>query len=94
LAADFADPEERRRRRIERREARRRSWDTTIPSPCIAVCTVDRDSNQCIGCRRTVDEIRDWMIMTAQEKLRVLAAIEARKAADCQTEPGGDRSGQ
>tara|TARA_B100000745_G_scaffold128158_1_gene83542 strand:- start:20 stop:205 length:186 start_codon:yes stop_codon:yes gene_type:complete len=31
-----------------------------IDSPCIDICTIDRDSGECIGCGRTVEEVRNW----------------------------------
>ena len=68
---------ERKRRRG--RAARRRVFDTSVPSPCISVCQVDDATGQCIGCYRTIDEIRDWPIMTAEEKTDVLGRIAARK---------------
>ncbi|MFD1380170.1 DUF1289 domain-containing protein [Fodinicurvata halophila] len=40
---------------------------------------MDSSNRQCIGCLRTIDEIRDWAILTADEKRAVLAAIEERK---------------
>lgn len=75
------DRDDRRARRTERRRrARERRFDTSVPSPCIQVCQVD-ETDTCIGCLRHVDEIRDWPIMTAEEKRDTLARIEARKAA-------------
>lgn len=71
------DRAERRRRRLE---ARRRLYDTSIPSPCISVCQIGPD-DRCIGCYRSIDEIRDWPIMTAEEKTATLARIAARKSA-------------
>ncbi len=75
---------EERRSRRERRRARARAgrFDTTIPSPCISVCQIDDATDCCIGCRRSIDEIRDWPIMTAEEKTAVLEQVAARKAAD------------
>jgi predicted Fe-S protein YdhL (DUF1289 family) len=77
------DPEsgdEDREARPQRRRARpQRVFDTSVPSPCIAVCQVDPGSDLCIGCRRHIDEIRDWPIMTAEQKLAVLAALAARR---------------
>ncbi len=74
---------EERRSRRERRRARARAgrFDTTIPSPCISVCQIDDATDCCIGCRRSIDEIRDWPIMTAGEKTAALARIAASKAA-------------
>ena len=75
-----ADDEPRDQRRAERRRrARERTFDTIVASPCIAICQLGTD-DLCIGCLRSMDEIRDWPIMTAEEKRTVLAKIETRKA--------------
>lgn len=73
---------DRRRRRLDRRRRAAGQWafDTSVPSPCIKVCQVDDDTALCIGCHRSIDEIRDWPIMTAEEKTRALDRIAARKA--------------
>lgn len=72
------DREEHRRRR---RDVRRRAlFDTTIPSPCISICQMEEATGFCLGCRRTLDEIRDWIIMTPEEKREVLARVAERKA--------------
>ena len=70
---------ERMARRKRRKEARRRGIDRSVPSPCISVCQLDDASGLCIGCLRNVDEIRDWPIMTAEEKQGILAKIETRR---------------
>ena len=70
-----------RDRRRARRRARARTFDTTIPSPCISVCQVDNATGCCIGCHRSIDEIREWPIMTAEQKTAALARIAGRKAA-------------
>ncbi|MEM7225171.1 MAG: DUF1289 domain-containing protein [Pseudomonadota bacterium] len=75
---------ERRRRIAERRRNRPARFDTTIPSPCIAVCQIDDATGCCIGCFRAIDEIREWPIMTKEQKTEVLARIVERKAADGQ----------
>ena len=68
--------EQRRERRRRRRAAR--VFDSSVPSPCISVCQVDEASGLCIGCRRSLDEIRDWPILTAEEKRDLLARLERR----------------
>jgi predicted Fe-S protein YdhL (DUF1289 family) len=65
--------------RLRRRARPQRVFDPSVPSPCIAVCQVDPRSDLCIGCRRHIDEIRDWPIMTAEQKRAVLAALPARR---------------
>ena len=52
---------------------------SAVPSPCISVCQMEEASGLCLGCRRTIDEIRDWIILTPEEKRSVLARIEERK---------------
>ena len=31
-----------------------------IDLPCIDICTMDRDSGECIGCGHTIEEISSW----------------------------------
>ncbi len=51
-----------------------------MPSPCISVCQVDNAKGWCIGCYRSIDEIRDWPILSANQKREVLGRLAARKA--------------
>lgn len=73
------DPE-RAARRERRRQARLRGIDRSIPSPCISVCQLDDATGHCIGCHRSIDEIRDWPILSAEEKRKVLSEIEKRSS--------------
>ena len=54
-------------------------FDSSVPSPCISVCRIEDATGLCLGCRRTIDEIRDWIILTPEEKQTVLARIAERK---------------
>tara|TARA_R110002072_G_scaffold19040_11_gene70568 strand:- start:2958 stop:3206 length:249 start_codon:yes stop_codon:yes gene_type:complete len=72
---------EQRADRRRRREARRTTIDDSIPSPCISVCQMDPQQDYCVGCLRSIAEIRDWMIMNKTQKESVLAAIATRAAA-------------
>lgn len=74
-------PPDRSERRARRRAALGRKIDTSVPSPCISVCQIDNATGECLGCRRTIDEIRDWLIMTAEEKNAVLARLARRQTA-------------
>jgi predicted Fe-S protein YdhL (DUF1289 family) len=76
--APASDDARAQRRAERRRRVRERTFDTTVASPCIAICQLGPD-DLCVGCLRSMDEIRDWPIMTAEEKRTVLANIEARK---------------
>jgi len=65
-------------RRAQRRAKARRVLDTSVPSPCIQVCQVDPKNDCCIGCGRHVDEIRDWPILSADEKTAILEKLPER----------------
>ena len=66
-------------RQRRRRNIQRKVPDTTVPSPCLSICMMDDASSYCEGCFRTLDEIRDWVIMDREEKLGVLAQLEQRR---------------
>ena len=51
---------------------------STVPSPCINVCRIDRRSGWCDGCRRTVDEITRWPLASDAERLAILAELPGR----------------
>lgn len=48
-----------------------------VESPCIKVCKLHDDI--CIGCIRSIDEIRSWKYLSESEKLSVLDQIAVRK---------------
>ena len=73
-----ANDEDRRRMRELRRAERLRLLASGPPSPCISVCQMDPATGLCLGCKRTIDEIRDWMIMPPEERQRVLDALKQR----------------
>ena len=49
----------------------------TVPSPCIKVCRIE--DGLCVGCKRTLDEIRDWMILSDYEQKKLLHELMWRK---------------
>ena len=50
-----------------------------IDSPCIDICTIDRDSGECIGCGRTVEEVRNWANFNNLKKKQILENLNAIK---------------
>ena len=50
-----------------------------VASPCVDVCELDKN-DVCIGCLRTADEVGHWLVASNAEKLRILQAIEVRRA--------------
>jgi len=50
-----------------------------IDSPCIDICTIDRNSGECIGCGRTVEEVRNWTNFNNLKKKQILENLNAIK---------------
>lgn len=58
-----------------------RALEKAVPSPCISVCKMDAQRVLCLGCLRTLQEIRDWSTMGDEDKRAVWGRIEQRAAA-------------
>lgn len=50
---------------------------SNVPSPCTRQCAVDSE-NVCLGCGRTVREIRIWHKSSDEEKLEIIAKSQRR----------------
>ena len=72
--------DERTKERERRRMERRRLLASGPPSPCVSVCQMDPMTGYCVGCLRTIDEIRDWIISTPDERQKILDQLPGRKA--------------
>jgi prolyl-tRNA editing enzyme YbaK/EbsC (Cys-tRNA(Pro) deacylase)/predicted Fe-S protein YdhL (DUF1289 family) len=53
----------------------------TVPSPCISVCRMNKATDWCDGCFRTIDEIRQWSKSDDTAKRALWLHIEQRAAA-------------
>jgi predicted Fe-S protein YdhL (DUF1289 family) len=56
-----------------------------VKSPCIDVCAFDGKTKLCVGCFRTLDEIRAWKKMTDHRRHQVIND-RARRQAKLQRE--------
>jgi uncharacterized protein len=80
MSGDDRDRRDDRQRARETRLAeRRRLLASGPPSPCVSVCQMDPFTGYCLGCQRTIDEIRDWIISTPVERNAILARIAERR---------------
>ena len=52
--------------------------DEPVPSPCVSVCQMDAERVFCIGCLRTLDELRAWSTLNNTDKRAVWQLIEGR----------------
>lgn len=49
-----------------------------VDSPCVLICSMDRESGHCFGCGRTTDEIAYWSLRTKTERDAIMAELPAR----------------
>jgi hypothetical protein len=49
----------------------------SVKSPCILVCRIV--DGYCAGCKRTIDEIREWTIMSEEQQKALLRELEERQ---------------
>jgi len=50
-----------------------------MKSPCIKKCKLQ--DGECLGCFRTVEEIRNWRNMNEQEKREVCSKVRGRRSS-------------
>ena len=58
--------------------ARGQNDDEPVPSPCVSVCKMDPERVFCMGCLRTLDELRAWSTLDNAGKRSVWRLIEGR----------------
>ena len=51
---------------------------SSVASPCIRHCCLN-DKDVCMGCFRTLDEIKDWQSKTDSEKIAILVLCQSRR---------------
>ena len=51
-----------------------------LASPCVRNCCLD-ENDICLGCNRSLDEIKNWLSMTNSEKARVFIRCHEREVA-------------
>ena len=49
-----------------------------VSSPCINICRMDEQNRYCVGCFRSLEEIKRWSTMSEDERLAVMAQVESR----------------
>jgi predicted Fe-S protein YdhL (DUF1289 family) len=48
-------------------------------SPCIGVCAIDESNGFCLGCYRSLDEIKAWWDMTAAQQSALVNELADRQ---------------
>ena len=58
---------------VRRGQRDRIRWED-IKSPCVKICKIK--NGICIGCGRSQDEIREWVIMTDSQREEIMARLK------------------
>lgn len=53
-------------------------FDGVVASPCISVCRMTVDRSHCEGCFRTLDELRAWGKVGAEQRRAIWAQLLVR----------------
>lgn len=59
-----------------------------VPSPCVRTCTLDPATDVCLGCLRTLDEIKAWGSLSPDAKRALLAELKGRRGRHSGAPPG------
>lgn len=51
-----------------------------VSTPCIRICQIEPESQLCLGCWRSLDEIAAWGGMSEPQRLAVMALLPDREA--------------
>ena len=58
---------------VRRGQRNRIRWED-IKSHCVKICTLE--DGVCMGCGRTQDEIREWVIMTDDQREKIMERLK------------------
>ena len=58
---------------------------TPIPSPCVSVCKMNDGREYCVGCLRTLDELRAWGTADAATKSEIWQRVRMRAKTSSST---------
>ena len=51
-----------------------------IKSPCLKSCKLDSNDKICIGCKRTIEEIKKWSSLSDKDRSKILMNLKNRMA--------------
>jgi predicted Fe-S protein YdhL (DUF1289 family) len=54
--------------------------ESTAQSPCVRECCLD-DDDTCLGCFRSLEEIKEWSVTHHERRLVILANARRRREA-------------
>ncbi|EAR07424.1 DUF1289 domain-containing protein [Reinekea blandensis] len=54
--------------------------DSAVSSPCVRRCTLN-EADVCVGCGRTLNEIKRWSQASVTEQRQIIQAARSRRAS-------------
>jgi len=48
------------------------------PSPCCGICGLNSARTRCVGCRRSLDEIANWLVFDLKQKEEICEQLSDR----------------
>ncbi len=60
-----------------------------IESPCIKLCSIHPEARICVGCMRSMNEIRDWSRFTPETRRQLMEEELPGRAARLRKRRGG-----
>lgn len=48
-------------------------------TPCISVCRLNPERTACVGCKRTLQELQDWVILSDKQREIIMDDIRKRR---------------
>ena len=54
---------------------------SSIASPCVGICSLDPETDFCMGCWRTGTEIASWFSADDENRLQIIARARKRRDA-------------
>ena len=52
----------------------------TIMSPCVGMCALDEETDYCIGCFRSSEEIINWRDYDEKARISIMESLDGRRA--------------
>lgn len=49
-----------------------------MKTPCINICKINPHSKLCEGCKRTIDEIAEWIYLTDKQRETIIKELRTR----------------
>jgi len=58
---------------------------TTIETPCRKICKINKKTELCEGCFRTIEEIARWATFTSTQRIQIMQQLPLREAITIKT---------